>query len=260
MVSLIRRRLVSASDLAEEVEKGEGLKSSADLLTVLAEHLLDRAAPELDNLSESAGMLEELGAAVLRPASQGVDAYQSRSVADQESLAGADSERGIRRRPKVSRERAVQGVRPNWTMAPRMLPTSIGLRLLLRSLSQTYRPRRSGDHSLEWTPCRSSDPRERIDGTQIPTKSPWSRCPPNHSPTESRRDNPAATRIRALALRMASEFTLRNCGEGEAGWRGSSVCFIRFSMGVPNDSSHPARLWIQKTSKSLSAHRSGSSG
>jgi hypothetical protein len=42
-------------------------------------------------------------------------------------------------------------------------------------------------------------PRERIDGTQSPTKMPWSSWLPNHSATESTNEMPAASRMRYRA-------------------------------------------------------------
>lgn len=152
---------------------------------------------------------------------------------------------GNHQRSYDSHALAVQDVRFHRTTVPRKQPTSTGLRHLLPSGSQRYRPGKSGDHSLYRAPCRSSVPRERIDGTQMPTKSPWSRIPPNHSPMESRKDKPAAARIRALALRMASELALPDCAEGGAGERSSSMGFIRFSIGGSDSCSHLTRLRMQ---------------
>jgi len=59
MISLSRRRLTAVSDLAASVQSGTGPKNSADLLTVIAGHLLERMVPALDDLSESADTLEE---------------------------------------------------------------------------------------------------------------------------------------------------------------------------------------------------------
>jgi quercetin dioxygenase-like cupin family protein len=46
---------------------------------------------------------------------------------------------------------------------------------------------------------RTIPPRERIDGTQSPTKMPCVSFPANHSSTEKRKEMKAATRIRVLA-------------------------------------------------------------
>ncbi|MFT5049825.1 MAG: zinc transporter [Chlamydiales bacterium] len=59
MVSLSRRRLMAVSELAEEVGKGVGPKNSADLLTVLAGHLLEHMAPALEDLGDAVDAQEE---------------------------------------------------------------------------------------------------------------------------------------------------------------------------------------------------------
>jgi zinc transporter len=59
MVSLSRRRSMAVSDLAEKIGKGVGSKSSADLLTDLAGHLLERMAPTLDDLGDAVDAQEE---------------------------------------------------------------------------------------------------------------------------------------------------------------------------------------------------------
>jgi zinc transporter len=59
MISLSRRRSMAVSDLAEEVGKGIGPRNSADLLTALAGHLLERMAPALEDLGDAVDAQEE---------------------------------------------------------------------------------------------------------------------------------------------------------------------------------------------------------
>ena len=49
-----------------------------------------------------------------------------------------------------------------------------------------------------------SEPNDRIDGTQRPTKMPWFSCPVNHRQTESTNEMTAASRMRSFERAICS--------------------------------------------------------
>ena len=68
MISLSRRRLMAVEDLAGDLERGKGAKSSPELFTAIAEHLFARLSPALASLDDAVDGQEE--SAVLGPPSE----------------------------------------------------------------------------------------------------------------------------------------------------------------------------------------------